>query len=185
LSTKDVGSRRELVANRVHCSHRRRRWATQLDSCVASAVCIGHDTGFTFSCAAWQKASSGMFCGLNGNSPVVAPDVRSCLLRQLGYVPILGNHSKRIYTIGLAPYLASNQRRIFALRCNADFIFVRTWLKCAYSLHAWVHMVGLGGICKSMSELHRPAGSTCHQFITTSGPAVVQQRQICCSENKN
>jgi len=35
LSTESVGSRRELVANSVHTAD-----ATQLDSCVASAVCI-------------------------------------------------------------------------------------------------------------------------------------------------
>jgi len=33
LSTESVGSRRELVSNSVHD-------ATQLDSCVASAVCV-------------------------------------------------------------------------------------------------------------------------------------------------
>ena len=40
LSTEsvDVGSRRELVANCVHATDAD---ATQLDSCVASAVCIG------------------------------------------------------------------------------------------------------------------------------------------------
>ena len=36
LSTESVGSRRELVANCVHTAD-----ATQLDSCVASAMCIG------------------------------------------------------------------------------------------------------------------------------------------------
>jgi len=36
LPTKSVGSHRELVANCVHTAD-----ATQLDSCVASAVCIG------------------------------------------------------------------------------------------------------------------------------------------------
>jgi len=38
LSTESVGSRRELVA---HCVHSADADATQLDSCVASAVCIG------------------------------------------------------------------------------------------------------------------------------------------------
>ena len=38
LSTESVGSRRELVANCVHTAD-----ATQLDSFVASAVCIGHN----------------------------------------------------------------------------------------------------------------------------------------------
>jgi len=37
LSTESAGSRRELVANCVHTAD-----ATQLDSFVASAVCIGH-----------------------------------------------------------------------------------------------------------------------------------------------
>ena len=39
LSTESVGSRRELVAN---CVHTADADATQLDSFVASAVCIGH-----------------------------------------------------------------------------------------------------------------------------------------------
>jgi len=39
LSTESVGSRRELVAN--NCVHSADADATQLDSCVASAVCIG------------------------------------------------------------------------------------------------------------------------------------------------
>jgi len=39
LSTESVGSRRELVVN---CVHTADVDATQLDSCVASAVCIGH-----------------------------------------------------------------------------------------------------------------------------------------------
>jgi len=38
LSTESVGSRRDLVAN---CLHTADADATQLDSCVASAVCIG------------------------------------------------------------------------------------------------------------------------------------------------
>ena len=37
LSTKSVGSRHELAASSVHTAD-----ATQLDSCIASAVCIGH-----------------------------------------------------------------------------------------------------------------------------------------------
>ena len=39
LSTESVGSRRELDAN---CVHTADADATQLDSFVASAVCIGH-----------------------------------------------------------------------------------------------------------------------------------------------
>jgi len=39
LSTESVGSRRELVAN---CVHNADADATQLDSCVASALCIEH-----------------------------------------------------------------------------------------------------------------------------------------------
>jgi len=38
LSNESVGSRRELVAN---CVHTADADATQIDSCVASAVCIG------------------------------------------------------------------------------------------------------------------------------------------------
>jgi len=38
LSTESVGSRREVVTN---CVHTADADATQLDSCVASAVCIG------------------------------------------------------------------------------------------------------------------------------------------------
>ena len=41
-----VGSRRELVAN---CVHTADADATQLDSCIASAVCIGHKRTSLFS----------------------------------------------------------------------------------------------------------------------------------------
>jgi len=39
-------------------------------------------------------------------------------------------------------------------------------------------------ICQSLSDLHQSAGSACQQFVTTSRCAVVQQRQVCRSENK-
>ena len=50
FSTESVGSRRELVVNTVHTADTD---ATQLDSSVASAVCIGHYGSRRF---VWSKS---------------------------------------------------------------------------------------------------------------------------------
>ena len=80
LSTESVGSRRELVANRVHTADAD---ATQLDSFVASAVCIiGHTV-------------------LGFNGPIL-PDLRLIQIRPVSKLKMFGNELMWLYVLSVA-----------------------------------------------------------------------------------